>query len=151
MASRPPSASTFLTNAPGAFAFNTLAQTVIVPGTNKNTYAANVPIYDALAVGGTPKPEDSTLTFTVTSKTAPTTSQFITYISGQNVPVSVPITNVKSAGAGKYSFQASFPFAKSGFSQGLTLSSITKTKGPFANSNAVAADTTAGPGLIYIK
>lgn len=141
-----PSASPFLTNAPGQFAYNALLQNVVVPGSNKNDIA--IPVYDLLTVGGKPCAQNETLTFTVKSQTAPTAASHITYISGQNLPVTEPISNIQSLGAGTYTFQAFFPF-DSGFSKGLTLASLTSA-GPFTNSSTVAAATTAGPGLIYI-
>jgi hypothetical protein len=145
---RVPSASPFLTVAAGQFAYNALQQLVVVPGTNKN--AIPIPAYDALTLACAPQPKDSTLDFAVVSKTAPTTAEFITYVTGQNIPVSEPITNVKSVGNGKFTFQAAFPFKSGGFSNGLTVAALTKSKG-YANVSAVAAGATAGPGLIYLN
>jgi len=141
-----PSASPFLTNSPGQFAYNALIQQVVVPGSNKNAIA--IPAYDVLTIKGTPCAQNETLTFAVTTKTAPTTGSHITYLTGQNVPVTEPISNIKSVGAGMYTFKAFFPF-DAGFSKGLTIAALTSA-GPFTNGSTVAAATTAGPGLIYI-
>lgn len=141
------SASPFLTNVAGQFAYNALLQNVIVPGSDTN----NVPIphYDALTLACAAQPKDSVLDFALVSKTAPTAANYITYNSGQNIPVSEPITNIKSVGAGKYTFQAKFPFTSKGFANGITIAALTKGK-DYANSSATAAGTTAGPGLIYL-
>ncbi|MCJ1441928.1 MAG: hypothetical protein MMC23_002420 [Stictis urceolatum] len=142
-----PSASPFLTVAAGQFAYNALQQMVVVPGSNKNNIA--IPAYDPLTVVGTPQPKNSTLHFETTGKKAPTSASYITYVTGQNVPVTEPISNIKSNYQGKTTFDAFFPF-DAGFSNGLSIAAIT-SKGPFMNVSEVAAATSAGPGLIYIK
>lgn len=72
----------------------------------------------------------------------------IVYLSGQNVPVTVPIS-VGSTVAGKTTFTASFPFAE-GFAHGLTIAALVKGTGKFKSNDAVAAATVYGPGLIEV-
>jgi hypothetical protein len=69
------------------------------------------------------------------------------YISGQNLPVSVPISNVNTEG-GKSYFFAPFPY-DSGFARGLTLGALVSGASRDFNSTAeVAAATVNGPALI---
>ena len=77
------------------------------------------------------------------------TANSIVYLSGANLPVTVPISNLSTI-AGSYSFSASFPFA-SGFANGLTIAALVKGAGQtFKSNDAVAAATVYGPGLIEI-
>lgn len=71
------------------------------------------------------------------------------YISGQNLPVTVPITAVTVAD-GATTFKASFPF-QAGFANGLTIAAVVKEVGEtYATPDAVAAATVYGPGLIEV-
>lgn len=73
----------------------------------------------------------------------------IAYISGQNLPVTVPISNVNTEG-GKTFFFAPFPY-DSGFARGLTLGALVSGSSPTFNSSAeVAAATLYGPALIEV-
>lgn len=144
-----PSAATFLTNAPGEFAFNAVAQNFLVPGScGKDVTGLPIPIYKTLAPTKQPTAKDGTVTFE-TDASDVSSSDHLTYITGQLAPVVVPIKHVVKE-YGKTRFQADFPFSSKHFSKGLTLAAITKSKGPFANSEAVAAATIAGPGLIEV-
>lgn len=139
-----PSSSPFLTNTAGKFGFNALLQNVIVPGSDKKQI--DLPVFDVLTILSTPQAKNSTLKFQSTAD--PSKTPHIAYISGQNVPVVVPISNVQSS-HGVWTFEADFPF-DSGFSKGLTVSALTSTAGPFANATEVADKTVAGPGLITV-
>ena len=73
----------------------------------------------------------------------------IAYISGQNLPVVVPIENVVTTAVKTYFF-ASFPYAE-GFARGLTLGALVKGTGPFNKSAQVANATLYGPALIEVN
>ena len=88
-----------------------------------------------------------TLDFSVPGAVS-STANSIVYLSGANLPVTVPISAVSTA-AGKTTFCASFPFA-SGFAHGLTIAALVKGTGKFMSNDAVAAATVYGPGLIEI-
>ena len=90
-----------------------------------------------------------TLEFAVPAKVAPDTNSIV-YLSGQNLPVTVPISAVTAVGS-MYHFKASFPFA-SGFANGLTIAALVKGVGQsFKSNDAVAAATVYGPGLIEVN
>ncbi|KAL9608661.1 MAG: hypothetical protein Q9167_006528 [Letrouitia subvulpina] len=72
----------------------------------------------------------------------------IVYLSGQNVPLTVQISDVVNAN-GKTNFRAGFPFS-SGFANGLTIAALVKGTGNFSSAADVAAVTVNGPGLIEI-
>ena len=75
----------------------------------------------------------------------------LVYISGQNLPYSVPISNATTAG-GKTTFSAPFPFRSGAFDRGLTISAVVSGVGQKFNSTAeVAAATLFGPALIEVE
>ena len=88
-----------------------------------------------------------TLEFSVPGAVS-STANSIVYLSGGNLPVTVPISAVTTV-AGKTTFSASFPFA-SGFANGLTIAALVKGTGQFKSNDAVAAATVYGPGLIEV-
>jgi hypothetical protein len=51
----------------------------------------------------------------------------------------------------KVTFKANFPFDGTTFGNGLTITALTTSAGPFANANAVARAIYSGPGLIEIN
>ena len=90
-----------------------------------------------------------TLEFAVPGAVSPVANSIV-YLSGANLPVTVPISTVTSVG-GMSHFNASFPFA-TGFANGLTIAALVKEAGQSYKSNdAVAAATVYGPGLIEIN
>ena len=90
-----------------------------------------------------------TLEFAVPGTVASDTNSIV-YLSGQNLPLTVPIERVISI-AGKSHFLASFPF-ESGFANGLTIAALVKgTCETYATNDAVAAATLYGPGLIEVN
>jgi hypothetical protein len=73
----------------------------------------------------------------------------VAYISGQSLPITVPISNVSTQG-GTTSFFAPFPYSD-GFSRGLTIGALVSGYLPKFNSSVeVAAATLYGPALIEI-
>lgn len=143
-----PSAAPFLTGGSPSFAF-TAIQMFIVPGSCPQPLSnINLTTFGPLTVVTTPAPKNMTLEFSVPGKVSPDANSVV-YLSGQNVPVTVPISAVKQV-AGTYHFEASFPF-QSGFANGLTIAALVKGTGQtFASNDAVAADTVYGPGLIEV-
>ena len=73
----------------------------------------------------------------------------VVYITGQNLPVTVPILSSEFA-RGVTRFTASFPFEE-GFANGLTIAAVVNGTGSFATPDAVAAATLYGPGLIEVN
>ena len=144
-----PSAAPFLTGGSPSFAF-TAIQMFIVPGSCPQPLSnINLTTFGPLTVVSTPQPINSTLEFAVPGKVAPDTNSIV-YLSGQNLPVTVPIYAVTPVD-GTYHFKASFPFA-SGFANGLTIAALVKGVGQkFESNDAVAAATLFGPGLIEVN
>ena len=95
-----------------------------------------------------PTDENGTATYAVPGTVAPSTNSLV-YLSGQNLPVTVPISTVTSIGGLSY-FNASLPF-ESGFAKGLTIAALVQGAGvTFANMSDVASATLYGPGVIEI-
>ncbi|MCJ1282830.1 hypothetical protein MMC26_002156 [Xylographa opegraphella] len=144
-----PSAAPFLTTEAPAFAF-TFLQGVIVPGScpGVDIIGASIPTFGPLTVVSMPPDMNSTATFAVPGTVAPSTNSLV-YLSGQNLPLTVPISTVTSIGGLSY-FNASLPF-DSGFAKGLTIAALVSGTGvSFANASMVASATLYGPGIIEI-
>ncbi|MCJ1455259.1 hypothetical protein MMC28_005613 [Mycoblastus sanguinarius] len=143
-----PSAAPFLTGGSPSFAFSAI-QAFIVPGSCPQPLSnVNLTTFGPLTVVTTPKPINMTLEFSVAGTVDPSANSIV-YLSGQNSPVTVPISAVNST-AGLTSFIASFPF-QSGFSNGLTIAALVKGTGQtYTSSDDVAADTLYGPGLVEV-
>ncbi|KAI9814784.1 MAG: hypothetical protein M1827_003050 [Pycnora praestabilis] len=143
-----PSAAPFLTVGSPSFAFTAL-QMFIVPGSCPQPLSnVNLTTFGPLTVVTTPEPMNMTLEFAVPGTVAPSTNSIV-YLSGANLPVTVPIGTVTSI-AGMSHFNASFPF-QSGFACGLTIAALVNGTGQtYATSDAVAAATLYGPGLIEV-
>ncbi|KAL8662360.1 MAG: hypothetical protein Q9168_008269 [Polycauliona sp. 1 TL-2023] len=76
----------------------------------------------------------------------------LVYLSGQNKPVAVPVTDYDYFPPGwGQNWRAAFPFEKEGFSNGLVIVILAKGPGPFANADAVAAAANRGPILIEMN
>ena len=142
------SAAPFLTGGSPSFAFTAL-QMFIVPGSCPESLAAiNLTTFSPLEVITTPEAMNMTLEFAAPGDVGPDTNSIV-YISGQNLPVTVPISTVTSI-AGLSHFTASFPF-DSGFAHGLTIAALVKGTGQaFTSNDEVAAATLYGPGLIEV-
>ncbi|POR39108.1 Uncharacterized protein TPAR_00696 [Tolypocladium paradoxum] len=156
-----PSESPFLTAVPAPFAWSAL-QMFIVPGSCPFPLSnINLPIFPPLMTNGVAvaaiQPQDQTLSFSANLSSSAAAQPFVngngsnlflTYTTGQQLPISVPITNVLWTG-GQINFQAQFPFSENvmqGFSHGaLTTSNM------FNSSNAVVNSTLAGPAIIQVN
>lgn len=144
-----PSSAPFLTNTNGIFAYNALMQLFIVPGscTNTPSQLAAIPTLGALNIENHLTAADSNATFSVTGTVA--SGSYMTYMSGQNVPVSVPISSIKTSG-GVTTFIAEFPYVSASFSRGLTVAAVTSGQN-YTDSVAVAKASSYGPGLIEVE
>ena len=145
------SAAPLLTGGGPQFAYTAVSQ-FIVPGSCPNIDVIGISAFPGLTVETTPKAENSTQLFSVNGTNVTATSASVVYISGQNLPVSVPISNVNvDKTAGKTYFFAELPYA-AGFARGLTIGALVSgTNHTFANVSEVAAKTLAGPALIEIE
>jgi hypothetical protein len=141
------SAAPLLTGGAPQFAYTAISQ-FIVPGSCPNIEVIGLKAFPALTLESTPRANNSVQTFSVSGAVSAANATLV-YISGQNLPVSVPISNVTMAG-NKTTFAASFPY-QSGFDRGLTLGALVAGANKRFNSTAdVAASTLFGPALIEV-
>ncbi|ORX34319.1 putative sexual development protein [Kockovaella imperatae] len=146
-----PSAAPFLTVSTGEFAFNAIAQTFIVPGSCDSVFKTiGVPMLDTLAVvQDSIQPTNQTVTFTTSCTHVTEGKDFVAYLSGQNAPVLVPVTNVQVTGD-IATFSADLPF-DNGFAHGLTIAAVVGTDTGLETAADVTAAAFAGPGLIQVN
>lgn len=151
MEGRIPSSAPFLTTSTGEFAFNAIAQMFIVPGSCDSVFQTiGVPMLDSLAVvGDMPGDYNQTVQFTTSCTHTTAGADFLAYISGQNAPVVVPITDVQVNGD-MATFSAELPFA-AGFAKGLTIAAVVNTDSGLMTAADVTAAAIAGPGLIQVQ
>jgi hypothetical protein len=142
------SSAPLLTGGAPQFAYTAISQ-FIVPGSCPNINVIGLTAFPALTVETTPKAMNSTQLFSING-TMSATNASIAYLSGQNLPVTVPITNVNTEGGRTYFF-AEFPY-DAGFARGLTIGALVSGANAKFNSSAqVAAATIAGPALIEVE
>lgn len=142
------SAAPLLTGGAAQFAYTAISQ-FIVPGSCPNINVIGLTAFPALTVETMPKAMNSTQLFSING-TVTAADACIAYISGQNLPVTVPITNTNTEG-GKTYFFAEFPYDE-GFARGLTIGALVKGANAVFNTSAeVAAATIAGPALIEVN
>ncbi|KAK3337643.1 hypothetical protein B0T19DRAFT_397245 [Cercophora scortea] len=157
-----PSEKPFLTTSVAAFAYSAL-QGFVVPGSCPYPLTSiDLPIFPVLRVesggaGAAVEPRDQLLSFSTDLSGIEAAKKFVgatsgqglwvTYFSGQLLPISVPVVNVKWVGA-VVSFQASFPFEEN-MMQGLSVAALT-TAGSFAAAGEVVGATLAAPGLVQV-
>ncbi|KHN96045.1 late sexual development protein [Metarhizium album ARSEF 1941] len=151
-----PSESPFLTTVPAPFAWSAL-QAFVVPGSCPFPLSKiKLPILPPLAVNGGPiasvEPQDQTLSFVAdvsgseaAKACAGREGLFATYTTGQQLPISVAVTDVEWS-ADSVSFKAHFPFSEF-VMQGFTHVALT-TSNNFDSPDAVVQAALAGPGLI---
>ena len=121
-----------------------------MPGScgNIDVIKAAIPTLKPLTVVSGAKPYNSTVTYSVNGS-IDKSSQSVVYLSGQNLPVTVPIESVSQSN-GVTTFMASFPF-DAGFANGLTLASVVNGTSSFSNGTAVASASVYGPGVFEIN
>lgn len=135
------------------FAYSALMQNFVVPGSCPNANTIPFTVFPPLKVLNNYIPSrNTTLSYQIqpTSLATISSSSCVAYITGQDVPVVVPVTNIQKTGDGSIIFDAELPFDE-GFSNGLTIAAVVSSAGPFADANAVAAKTLFGPGLLEIS
>lgn len=121
----------------------------IVPGSCPNIEAIGLTAFPALTLESSAEDKNSTVEYSIPGSVSASDAS-IAYISGQNLPVVVPISDVRQAN-GKTYFCASFPYDE-GFARGLTIGALVKGANPKFNSTAqVAAATLNGPALIEVN
>ncbi|KAG0649388.1 hypothetical protein D0Z07_4423 [Hyphodiscus hymeniophilus] len=142
------SSAPLLTGGAPQFAFTAISQ-FIVPGSCPNIDAIGLTAFPGLTVETMPKAENSTQLFSVEG-TVSASNATLVYISGQNLPVSVPISNVNTQNGTSFFF-APFPY-DAGFNRGLTIGALVAGANMQFNSTAdVAAATMFGPALIEVE
>ncbi|KAI1336003.1 sexual development protein [Xylariaceae sp. FL0016] len=150
---RKPSEKPFLTTSTAAFAFSALQQFVV--SCPFDVAAIPIPIFPTLAVETKAEARDMNLTFSVDLSGSPygpdsdLGGMFVTYLVGQQVPFSEPITNAEWQGT-VLTFDAEFPFTAN-IMDGLSIAALTNSAGPFADADAVVNSTVAAPGLIQVN
>ena len=148
-----PSAAPWLTGGSGDFAFTAL-QEFIIPGSCP-TPLSSIPLttFKPLTVTTKPEAKDMTLEFQVPYDAAETVTaqqNSLVYLSGRNLPLTVPIINPVQFG-NLTVFSATFPFEQALFANGLTIAAVVNGTGNFSTDDAVAAATLYGPGLILVN
>ncbi len=155
-----PSEKPFLTTVPAAFAFSALQLFVVPNSCPFNLSEINLPILPPLATNGGPvavlEPKDQMLSFTANLSDSTKAQQYVnktsglylTYTVGQQIPFSVPATNITWANE-TISFQANFPYKEyvmDGFSHG-ALTTTNKS----ATADAVVDVALAGPAVLQVN
>ncbi|KAL7793879.1 hypothetical protein V8C37DRAFT_377703 [Trichoderma ceciliae] len=158
-----PSEKPFLTTNVGPFAFSYVINNFVIPNSCPfDVTALEIPIFTQLNVGGASaalavQPEDQWLNFSADLKTVKSAAKFsngnsdglfITYFSGQLLPISVPVKNFKWNG-GKVTFKAFFPFEEN-IMFGLSVAALTDGSN-FTNPDDVPAATLAAPALVNVN
>ncbi|TGJ81395.1 hypothetical protein E0Z10_g7370 [Xylaria hypoxylon] len=150
---RKPSEKPFLTTNVAAFAFSALQQFVV--SCPFDLTQIPIPIFPALNVLTTAEARDMYLSFSADLTGNPQISEgsdfaslFVTYLVGQQLPISEPVINPKFDG-GVLTFDALFPFTENLMS-GLSIAALTNSSN-FANADALVANTLAAPGLIQVN
>ncbi|KAK0634210.1 hypothetical protein B0T14DRAFT_508553 [Immersiella caudata] len=157
--SKKPSEKPFLTTNVAAFAFSALQQ-FIVPGSCPFPLSnIKLPIFTPLQVltgagGFDVEARDQHIAYKVDLTGVSTADAhigksdlWITYFSGQLLPISMPIVNVKWSGR-VATFEAEFPFSANEM-VGLSVAALT-TSGKFTSPGEVVGATLAAPGLIQV-
>jgi len=156
-----PSESPFLTAVPAPFAWSAL-QMFVVPGSCPFPLSnINLPIFPPLMTNGGAvaaiEPQDQDLSFAAELSSSDAAKQYVggdgsnlylTYTTGQQLPISVPLKNVQWSG-NHISFSAEFPFSKN-VMQGFSHAALT-TKNSFESADAVVEAALAGPGVIQVN
>lgn len=158
-----PSEKPFLTTSTAAFAFSVL-QGFVASCPFDVPAEIGLPIFPALSVlsgagGADVSAEDQTLQFSADLSGSPLAGWeqhvggsgaglFVTYLTGQNVPVSEPVSGVSWDG-NVVTFSAFFPFAAN-VMEGLSIAALTDCDG-FAGPDDVPDRTLAAPGLIQVN
>lgn len=157
-----PSEKPFLTTSTAAFAFSVLNQ-LFIASCPFDLSEIDLPILAPLTVisgngGANVSAENQTLQFSADLSDCDGSAShyigsegeglFITYLTGLNLPVSEPVSNVKWEGS-MGTFEAFFPF-EANVMDGLSIAALT-TSSNFSSADAVVNATLAAPGLIQVN
>ncbi|OAA56313.1 sexual development protein [Niveomyces insectorum RCEF 264] len=160
---RKPSQKPFLTTSVGAFAFSALQEFVV--SCPFPISQIPIPVFPPLTVvsgsgGADISAQDQLLAFTAdltsvataagpyTSRTGNDTGLYVTYLTGQDTPASVPVLNAQWTDH-VLSFDANFPFTEL-VMDGFTIAALT-TGANFTSPDAIPAATLAAPGLLQVN
>jgi len=158
---RKPSEKPFLTTSVAAYAWSAL-QGFVVPGSCPFPLTnIDIPIFKPLSVvsgnaGADVDARDQHLTFSADLTGVSTAAKyvggsgsglFITYLTGQQLPISEPIQNVHWNG-NQITFEALFPYTEN-VMDGLSIAALT-TSNNFTGPDDLPAATIAAPGLIQV-
>ncbi|KKY31301.1 putative late sexual development protein [Diaporthe ampelina] len=155
-----PSEKPFLTTSVAAFAFSALQG--FVDSCPFDISQIDIPIFPQLSVlsgsGGLDvEARDQALAFEADLADVRAAEKYIgghgdglyvTYLTGQNLPASQPVTNVSWDG-NKVKFEAPFPFSAN-VMEGLSVAALT-TKKDFSTPGDVVAATLAAPALVQVN
>ncbi|EPE10819.1 late sexual development protein [Ophiostoma piceae UAMH 11346] len=159
---RKPAEKPFLTTSVATFLFSSLQDFVVsCPFDLNQIPIPRLPTIKVLSgnSGSDVQPQDQTLTFSVDltgveaakpyyGSPEAANALFITYLTGQNLPVSKPINSIAWSGE-VMTFQADFPFEEFTMS-GLTVAALT-TANNYTGPDDIAASTLAAPALIQVN
>lgn len=154
-----PSSAPFLTTSTRDIAFSAL-QAFTVPHSCPSLNEIDLKIFGALNVVNSAdlKAHNGTAQYSVKPDAhhTITSSSAVVYISGQNLPITVPITNLAEQDGGIVTFDADFPFeggadGEGSFNQGLSLAIVVSENIKFATAAAAAQVATFGPGTFEIE
>jgi len=146
-----PSALPFLTTSTREFAFSALNQDFVVTGSCPNINTIDLPIFNILTITSIyVESQSQLLDFSIAPISGMDYSTLnIVYINQQNTPVVEPLQSLQVS-ADAVTFKALFPFNGTTFGNGLTIAALANGTS-FANADAVAKATIAGPGLIEVN
>jgi hypothetical protein len=155
---RIPSESPFLTHVPGAIAFSALQ--MFVDSCPFDLSKIDLPIFKPIMTNGGAigllEPRDQSICFSADLTGVSGASKYVggngsglymTYTTGQQNPISVPLTNVHWDG-NMIAFEAEFPYSAN-VMEGFTHGEITTSK-DFAAADDVVAAAIAGPAIIQV-
>jgi len=155
---RIPSESPFLTHVPAPFAFSALQMFIV--SCPFDLSKIDLPIFKPIMTNGGAiallEPKDQTLCFSADLSGVSGASKyvggdgsglFMTYTTGQQLPVSVPLENVHWDGD-VIAYEANFPFSEH-VMEGFTHGELTTVEN-YTSQDDVPNDTLAGPAIIQV-
>lgn len=141
------SAAPMLTGGAPQLAYSAISR-FIVPGSCPNIDIIGLKTFPRLILETMPEAENSTQLFSIEGRVTCSNASMV-YLSGQNMPVTVPISDINMQD-GRTFFFAPFPY-DSNFARGLTIGILVSGSMPVFNTSAEAAAATIyGPALIEV-
>jgi hypothetical protein len=139
----------FLTTSTREFALSALSQNFIVPGSCSVLNTIGLKIFSPLTLLTTPQATTQPIQLSFQAPASGTKNLNLVYINQQNVPVVESFQVIGTKGS-TVTIEAIFPYNEH-LLNGLTIAAITNGAGPFANAQAVADATEAGPAIIIVN